>query len=191
MNQYGYLAHHGIKGQRWGIRRYQNQDGTLTPEGKKRLMYRNRTINAYKTSGDVNSIIKSMSKDDKNKLAIGDDDVYLTFEQGASLIKRIIQKDAKNMPASFFDILEDGDDLQIALGTRSGEEYRNKGYVSKAVKQGLSWYDKNKEKIGKKQMIWGVRTDNQASIHIAKKNGFVLDPNSYSDDGKWVNYVKK
>lgn len=32
-----YLSHHGIKGQKWGIRRYQNPDGTLTEEGKKRL----------------------------------------------------------------------------------------------------------------------------------------------------------
>ena len=30
------LYHHGIKGQKWGVRRYQNEDGTLTPEGKKR-----------------------------------------------------------------------------------------------------------------------------------------------------------
>lgn len=30
------LYHHGIKGQKWGIRRYQNEDGTLTPAGKKR-----------------------------------------------------------------------------------------------------------------------------------------------------------
>ena len=30
------LYHHGIKGQRWGIRRFQNKDGTLTPAGKKR-----------------------------------------------------------------------------------------------------------------------------------------------------------
>ena len=30
------LAHHGIKGQRWGRRRYQNQDGSLTPAGRKR-----------------------------------------------------------------------------------------------------------------------------------------------------------
>lgn len=30
------LYHHGVKGQRWGIRRYQNKDGTLTPAGRKR-----------------------------------------------------------------------------------------------------------------------------------------------------------
>ena len=30
------LSHHGIKGQRWGIRRFQNEDGSLTPRGKKR-----------------------------------------------------------------------------------------------------------------------------------------------------------
>ena len=31
-----YLEHHGILGQKWGIRRYQNDDGSLTPEGRKR-----------------------------------------------------------------------------------------------------------------------------------------------------------
>lgn len=43
MNYYGYeliresdLTHHGIKGQRWGVRRYQNEDGTWTVAGKER-----------------------------------------------------------------------------------------------------------------------------------------------------------
>ena len=30
------LKHHGVKGQRWGFRRYQNKDGSLTPAGRKR-----------------------------------------------------------------------------------------------------------------------------------------------------------
>ncbi len=30
------LYHYGVKGQKWGVRRYQNEDGSLTPEGKKR-----------------------------------------------------------------------------------------------------------------------------------------------------------
>lgn len=32
----GELYHHGILGQKWGIRRYQNEDGSLTPAGKER-----------------------------------------------------------------------------------------------------------------------------------------------------------
>lgn len=31
-----FIAHHGIKGQKWGQRRYQNSDGSLTAEGRKR-----------------------------------------------------------------------------------------------------------------------------------------------------------
>lgn len=46
MIYYGnYLAHHGILGQKWGIRRYQNENGSLTKEGKQR--YREEKYNQY------------------------------------------------------------------------------------------------------------------------------------------------
>lgn len=44
------LYHHGVKGQRWGVRRYRNEDGSLTPAGKKHEAklerYRQKEINA-------------------------------------------------------------------------------------------------------------------------------------------------
>lgn len=39
------LYHHGIKGQKWGIRRYQNEDGTLTEKGKKRYAIAEKRLN--------------------------------------------------------------------------------------------------------------------------------------------------
>lgn len=40
------LYHHGILGQKWGVRRYQNEDGSLTEAGKKRY-YTNDLKRAY------------------------------------------------------------------------------------------------------------------------------------------------
>ena len=41
------LYHHGVKGQKWGIRRYQYADGSYTPVGKKRYQI-NRNTNGVK-----------------------------------------------------------------------------------------------------------------------------------------------
>ena len=35
--QSDYIKHHGIRGQKWGVRRFQNADGSLTPAGKRRF----------------------------------------------------------------------------------------------------------------------------------------------------------
>ena len=54
----GELYHYGIKGMKWGVRRYQNKDGSLTPAGKKRLY--NKTKQIYKAkewSYDINRVM--------------------------------------------------------------------------------------------------------------------------------------
>lgn len=38
------LVHHGIKGMRWGVRRYQNPDGSLTSAGKNRYINSDGTL---------------------------------------------------------------------------------------------------------------------------------------------------
>lgn len=48
------LKHHGIKGMHWGIRRFQNEDGTLTAAGKKR----------YESSEQLERAIKKKPSDD-------------------------------------------------------------------------------------------------------------------------------
>lgn len=49
MSDHIYLAHHGIKGQKWGVRRFQNKDGSLTSAGK----HRYGTLSEYRSLGRI------------------------------------------------------------------------------------------------------------------------------------------
>lgn len=49
MDQEEYLAHHGVIGQKWGVRRYQNYDGSLTALGRKHRGLGENSSKAVKT----------------------------------------------------------------------------------------------------------------------------------------------
>ena len=57
------LYHYGIKGQKWGIRRFQRKDGTLTPKGRKRY--------ADDGGDEAPAERKGMSESTKKKLMVG------------------------------------------------------------------------------------------------------------------------
>lgn len=48
------LKHYGVRGMRWGVRRYQNKDGSLTNAGKKRYDRDVRENNAKKKDNRIN-----------------------------------------------------------------------------------------------------------------------------------------
>ena len=57
------LCHYGIKGQKWGVRRFQRKDGSLTPKGRKRY--------ADDAGGEAPAKRSGMSASTKKKLMVG------------------------------------------------------------------------------------------------------------------------
>lgn len=76
------LYHHGIKGQRWGVRRYQNEDGSLTAAGRARYNVdvsgaRENLIKSKKAAIEAQKTYnKSYSQEDFNRLQAANAQAY-------------------------------------------------------------------------------------------------------------------
>lgn len=61
------LKHHGIKGQKWGVRRFQNSDGSLTAAGRKRYGaedYKNTLNKVKQADKTLNTVKKAINEAD-------------------------------------------------------------------------------------------------------------------------------
>lgn len=74
------LYHHGIKGQKWGVRRFQNEDGSLTEEGKKRYLYNiGKQLEIYsKVTDKANQDLAKINKKYENA-DLNDDEINLAY----------------------------------------------------------------------------------------------------------------
>ena len=168
------LCHYGIRGMRWGIRRYQNKDGSLTAAGKKR---------------------KKLSADDASHLFEKSRRSKLTNEQTIEELKKLT---APSRDPNF-----DGNkpeekkwlELDKEIRQFSGDWYNSKG-VSKAFSDRVSKYKKDADAVSKKYaasenkarekyrriqddvILSSLSPANQASI---KASGRIVD---YTDYGK-------
>ena len=121
------LYHHGIKGMKWGVRRYQNPDGTLTAEGKSRL-----------ASGNAPFSTKMAAKKDAKEYARA----KMYYGEGAGnrrkLIKATVEQRSKNDPFyknEFNRQLEKQDMAKHAAKARTERKTRNAaGAVTKTTR---------------------------------------------------------
>ena len=121
--QNNFLKHSGIIGMHWGERRYQNEDGTLTPEGRERYgVGEPRQKRAYRDYNGLYPISEGPSKDAKT--------IPLTYDEKKSFGLNITEEDMNiemDRLSDYRDEMSAGYEWCSSMGlTKNADDFLNR-----------------------------------------------------------------
>lgn len=147
------LTHWGVKGMKWGVRRYQNSDGSLTPAGQKRYERDQRENSGKKKGNKVGQADPSRwVREDLERTRT------LTNESKnmASNLKNMNDKSIRNTPKTKMDLSSMSDkELRDAINRAFLEKQYNDMFAPQSVSKGKERASKILETAGDVLAITG------------------------------------
>lgn len=125
MEQSSVITHSGTKGMKWGVRRYQNKDGTLTEAGKKRYARDAREKEFSKYDESTGKYYKSSKKNGRTDLE-GDANRYV--KEDLQRTKRLTDETAglaRNLKNANDQSIRNKPKTRMDLSDMSDQELRN------------------------------------------------------------------
>lgn len=192
-----YLLHYGIKGQKWGVRRYQNEDGTYTELGKK-IRRAEKYLSDDRRSNQESDKIKKYKIKDKNLKICDLNEILVKKGQKWFNEQTKTEWDSKWLKSKEGLIAIDKGRKKLAgyglINTQNKKyknliapleimpEYRRNGLGTKLLSEINKKYDTTS---------LGVWMDNKPAIRLYRKMGYEkIKDNFYSDGSGWY-YMKK
>lgn len=161
-----YLMHHGIKGQKWGVRRFQNPDGTLTNAGKSRQKTNGSKKHHYARNAAIGAGLVTAALAISGGLYLHN--INEDYGTPSNIIHAPLKDNLEDFGTSRADIkLPKGTKFQ-RISTEAAEDYKKWGqaYVSRGFHDNMRY---------RKEMPFVLEED-RPYIHTLKANKEVKAP---------------